>query len=279
MTRLRLQKSAPLETSDSLPKEILNPLKAAEQYDLRMYSPCADLADFVDEYWILRWDLRGKQPFTCEVIPSPYINLTFMSEGARITGVTTGKYSYEVSGIGKIIGAKFKPGGFRPFWRDSVHELTDTTAPALRIFSEIDDVYNNAMLAMTSDKATIEQFEKLLLAYSPTPDKNIDLIENIIQSLDIDDCITVQSVARKFGVSERYLQELFRTYVGVGIKWIISRVRLQKAAGLAAKLESPNWAEVATQLGYNDQSHFVNDFKKIIGKPPAQYATIVRSKD
>jgi AraC-like DNA-binding protein len=31
------------------------------------------------------------------------------------------------------------------------------------------------------------------------------------------------------------------------------------------------WSEIALELGYADQAHFIRDFKKMIGKSPADY--------
>jgi methylphosphotriester-DNA--protein-cysteine methyltransferase len=72
--------------------------------------------------------------------------------------------------------------------------------------------------------------------------------------------------------SPRSLQRVFRTYVGVGPKWIIRLYRIKEAA---ARIEDGNvttWADLALRLGYADQAHFVDDFRRIIGRPPARYA-------
>ena len=75
---------------------------------------------------------------------------------------------------------------------------------------------------------------------------------------------------------KRQLQGLFNKYVGVGLKWVLMRYRLLEAAERAAHTPDLNWAAVAADLGYSHQSHFVNDFKKLIGQSPQQYALAVR---
>lgn len=272
MTRSVLQKSATSDTYGELPHEVLNPLNAGQQYSFQLYQPLAGLADFIEHYWVVHWDLRDKPAFTVEVIPSPYINMTFMSEGPRITGVTTGKYTYELKEKGAIVGIKFKPGGLYVFWRQDVSQLTDNELPASMVFTEADESLNTAILSLKTDQAMIERVEALLLDKRPVADRNIQLIHDILATVTDSDNPTVHSIAQKFGISERSLQELFRTHVGVGLKWIILRARLQEAAKLAAKLEKPDWTTIATELGYSDQSHFINDFKRIIGKSPARYA-------
>lgn len=261
----------------ALPKEVLNPLTAAQQYSARMYSPSAAVAGMVEQYWVLSWDLRGKPAFTCEVIPSPSINLTFMREGARITGIATGKYAYELTDAGLIFGVTFRPGAFYPFWRRSVYALTDRHIAASDVFSAINPTFNAALLAAPTDEDRIARVEALLIDCQPPADATVDLINRIIASIGAEDAPTVRSLAHAFGMSERSLQARFRTYVGVGLKWVMLRARLQKAAALAVRLDSPNWAAIAADLGYTDQAHFVNDFRKIIGMPPAQYAALARA--
>lgn len=267
-----LQKPALVEAAQLLPIQILNPIRAAKYYKLRLYQPAPQLASLVDKYWVMRWDLLGQPPFTCEVIPTAYTNLTFMPGGARITGVTTGKYQYELTGSGTIFGAMFHPGGLYPFYGKSLAELTDTTLPAGQIFAWANDELNAAMLDEESDERGIIHVESLLLQQLPAADPNIQTIGRILEMADVMETPTVASLCQALNLSERRVQELLREYVGVGLKWILLRSRLQKAARFAATLPTTNWAEIASELGYGDQSHFINDFKRLIGKTPAQYA-------
>lgn len=269
MKDLDLQKNAD-KNSEPTPKEVLNPHQTAELYMFHTRKPSDDLVAFVDYYWTMRWDLTGQPPFIAEVIPSPYTNLTFMPDGAKITGVTTGKYIYELKDAGVIVGVKFKPGGLYLFYKKSLHELTDKVGPATLIFPEVDEAYNEDILSLSDDEA-IEKVEKLLKAKKPEADRNLELITDIIAYLETAQPSLTMLVERS-RLSERRLQEIFRQYVGVGIKWIILRVRLIKAVELAATLENPNWTDIAYNLGYGDQSHFINDFKRVIGKTPVQYA-------
>lgn len=259
-----------------LPHEVLNPLKAAEHYTAKLYQPAAELVAFMEHYWIVRWDLRNQSAFTVEAIPAPYINMTFMKEGPRITGVTTDKYTYELKEMGMIVGIKFRPGGFYPFWQEDVSQLTNNEIPASRVFNDANELLNARILRMKTDKTIIRRLNTLLLGHRPKDDSNVQVINDIIESLSATDAPSVRSLAQKFGMGERTLQELFHSYVGVGVKWIILRSRLQQAAKLAAQVKSPDWRSIALELGYSDQSHFINDFKRIIGKSPAQYAAMVR---
>jgi AraC-like DNA-binding protein len=81
----------------------------------------------------------------------------------------------------------------------------------------------------------------------------------------------VAAVAKAYGRSERWLQQLFRDYVGVGLKWLLQRHKLLAAAELIRETDRPNWAAIAYELGYSSQQHFIRDFKQVLGKTPVQY--------
>jgi AraC-like DNA-binding protein len=76
----------------------------------------------------------------------------------------------------------------------------------------------------------------------------------------------------RFGIPARTLQRLFNRYVGVSPKWVLRRYRLHEAAARLAEPPPGSWAQVAAELGYVDQAHFINDFTAAVGMTPAQYA-------
>jgi AraC-like DNA-binding protein len=69
----------------------------------------------------------------------------------------------------------------------------------------------------------------------------------------------------------RSLQRLCAEWVGVGPTWLVRCARLHEAADRAAG-GRVDWAALAAELGYADQSHLVRDFARVIGEPPARYA-------
>ncbi len=259
-------------------KGILDPINAARQFQLNRYLPSAGLAPFVEHYWIIHWDLRGQPPYVSQVLPYPSVNVAFSADRVWITGVATGMYEYTVEGVGLIVGAMFKPGGFYAFWQRPIATLTDKTLEAIKVFPGATDGFRQALLELPDDTRRVSRVEELLSAQHPTSDRNVAFINSIIEAVASDrDLRTVERVARQFHVSERTLQHLFQKYVGVGLKWVIMRYRLIDAAERAARLPKPNWAAIAAELGYGDQAHFINDFRNMIGKSPLQYMQSIHS--
>jgi AraC-like DNA-binding protein len=78
-------------------------------------------------------------------------------------------------------------------------------------------------------------------------------------------------LADAHGVSVRQLQRLFRTQVGLSPKKLTRIIRLQF---VLAKLKSRgfrNLTELTYAHGYADQSHFIRDFRELIGHSPRRY--------
>ncbi len=260
-------------------KGILDPVHAATRFELSRYLPSSELVPFVEHHWTIHWDLRGQPPYISEVLPHSSINFAFTVERGWITGITTGMYTYEVKDAGSIIGTMFKPGGFYPFWKKNIATITDQEVDAVTVFPEADEGFRYALFDQENDEAMVAKVEELLLSKKPRIDQNLTLITSILEAVNTDKYLrTVEMVTERFSVSERTVQYLFKKYVGVGLKWVLMRYRLLEAVELAAQLEDPNWALVAADLGYSHQSHFVNDFKKLVGKAPEQYAQSIRAK-
>ena len=127
------------------------------------------------------------------------------------------------------------------------------------------------MLARSDDEAAVA-FVDLLQARSPRFDGDIDLINAIITAIETDDTLrSVAAVGTMFGRSERWLQQLFSDYVGIGLKWLLQRHRLLAAAAQIRASDAPDWTAIAYDLGYSSQQHFITDFGKVLGETPVQY--------
>jgi AraC-like DNA-binding protein len=70
----------------------------------------------------------------------------------------------------------------------------------------------------------------------------------------------------------RTTQRVFRRYVGVSVKWLLCRYRLQQAALEIETRVDVDFAELAVCLGWYDQAHFINDFRSMLGCTPGEYA-------
>ncbi len=252
-------------------KAILHPSAAAKHYSLQHYKPSDDSAPFVERYWIVRWQLPTGVDFSAEILPDPNVNMSFTAKTTTITGVVTKKFTYSISGMGVVLGVKFRAGGFYPFFGRSVVDITDKIIPASNVFTGDLSTLSGQFIKQSTDAELVSRVEGLLRTKRPKFDQHLATITKIIKNISDDHSIRqVQSITKLFGISERTLQHLFRKYVGIGPKWVINRYRLQDAAAHIAK-DKNDWTKIALEAGYTDQPHFIRDFRQILGETPAEY--------
>lgn len=232
-----------------------------------------DLADLVERFWLVSWDLPAGHRGEVTLVPHPCVNLVFDAGQVWITGVGRDRFTYRYEGTGRVFGVKFRPGGFAPCWREPVATLTGRTVPLAAWWGEVAADRFAADLAAARDLATLVAVATAhLRAHRPAPDPTVDLVGRIVRCMLSDRSVArVADVAARFGLSPRTLQRLFHRYVGVPPKWVLRRYRLHEAAARITEAAG-DWARVAAELGYFDQSHFIREFTRVVGRPPAAYA-------
>lgn len=234
------------------------------------YFPSPDLEPFVEHYWTIEWNLA--QPELRETLPYPSAHFVFEPGLADLAGVTTRKYSRWLQGESRVLGVKFRPGGLRPFVPQRVSAYTDRVLPLAQLYGDAGARLGREALSQADHHAAIGVIETFLRARAPQTDATLALASTIAARIAGDRTVrSVDELARTFDTTLRTLQRLFGEYVGVGPKWMIRRYRLQEAAERLAAAETVDWPALALDLGYADQAHFIRDFKRLVGKAPAEY--------
>jgi len=253
---------------------ILKPGSFSYNYDLRCYEPSDALAQFVEHYFISRRrEAFDPEYVGSDVLSQPVVTLFIKPDEAYFEGPTTGKRTLAAKDSPIYVGAQFKPGGFYPFWKKPVSLLAETRIDVDDIIPTLTSKTIHDLLSYDNQQI-VASIESQLLTKLPTYDGNIELLGKIMDVIETDhDMTTVAKIAAHFGKSERTIQHLFQTYVGVGAKWAIMRARFLEVIKYAREQEKPDWLHIASEYGYSDQSHFINDFKKLTGESPSKYVS------
>ncbi|MRW90131.1 helix-turn-helix domain-containing protein [Duganella sp. FT80W] len=264
-----------MTTLHSVPRPtrgVVNPGAGEKMFRLERYLPEADLAPFVEHFWLVAWSLPDGVVHVQRTLPRHAIHVVFDAGRTAVFGVMTGSFEYTLQGAGRVLGISFRPGAFRAFLRAEVQSITDRQLPLSAVFDCDDVEAERSVLKAADDAGMVAAASALLRRALPAPDPVVEHIAAILQAIESNADITqVQQLADQVGISVRKLQMLFKDYIGASPKWIIRRKRLLDAADLLAKGSAIDLASLAQQLGYYDQSHFTTDFEKLVGKPPADY--------
>ena len=157
-------------------KGILNPQEGRRHYRLSREWPSPELETWVERLWMVEWELDA--PFTQELLNHPTVNLAVEAEHAAVFGIRTARDRRTIDGTGRVVGVKFRPGGFQPWLGRSVHTLTNRVLPLTAVFGPAGDELAAAVRAEAD--APFAVMEAFLRARTPPPDPNLDVLAAIV---------------------------------------------------------------------------------------------------
>ncbi|WP_211746992.1 helix-turn-helix domain-containing protein [Paenibacillus sp. Marseille-Q4541] len=243
-------------------------------FTLERYQPCEELRPFVKHYWIVEWNLPSGETFSQNVIPNPCVNLIIDQGRTFFFGPSARKYSHQLTEQGCVFGIKFKPAGFYSWYNKPISELADTPLRAESLLPQTNEELEILFLdRQVSHNELVQRMDRILLPLLPRVDESALEVERITTYIQVHHEITkVDEVCAYFQINKRKLQRLFQQYVGLSPKTVIRLYRLQNAAELLDQGNSIHLLQLSMDLGYHDQSHFIKDFKSVIGTTPEAYA-------
>jgi AraC-like DNA-binding protein len=263
---------------DTEPRGILVPQFAAGSFRHERLAPCAALAGLVEHYWFVGWDMQGHPPQLQETLPHPNVHLVVEHDTDGVYGVHTARYTKLLAGQGFAFGIKFRPGGFRPFLGRAVAHIADQRVALAEVFGTAGNDLAVQLRACATPGAADEatqraaRAEAFLLARLPKRDADVERAAALVAAIAGDPALlTVDALAAQAGMDKRALQRLFQQYVGVGPKWVIKRYRMHEAVARLQAGDPGSLSQLAMDLGYFDQAHFIKEFAALVGKPPGEY--------
>jgi AraC-like DNA-binding protein len=171
-----------------------------------------------------------------------------------------------------IMGVHFKPGGAFPFLGLPAGDLSDTHVdletlwgpPAGRLRERLCEARTSA-----------ERFQLLQEALLSRLCHGVEQHYAVSAALEMfgknQAGQRVWEAAKYLGLSQRRFIQVFKAEVGMTPK-LFSRIqRFQQTRTFIQRNPSINWAELAVDLGYFDQSHFIREFLEFSGLSPSDY--------
>jgi AraC-like DNA-binding protein len=253
---------------------------STSMFDLDRWAPSDATSRFVEHLWSISWDLREQGAFDSTVItfPSLHIIHDWGDDGPRhgfplpntfvLRGVVERVFRTTISERGRVVGARFRPGGFTArFGRDAA-TLTGRVQPV------DDELFGSAIHLDDNIAVAFTRMDELIGAYKRELDTTYVLLTALVDRIRDDDRLhRVEQVMRDSPWSARTTQRALRRHVGVPVKWVLCRYRLQQAPLEIESHPGVDHADLAVRLGWYDQAHFINDFRAMLGATSGEYAT------
>jgi len=260
------------------------------------YKPAPPLSKFVDIFWL--YEGRETELRTERILPTGTFELVInlrqnelrfydaghpencsRYSGAVVSGAHGRGLTPDSTDVTFIIGVHFKPGGAFPFLGIPAGDLTDTHVDLETLWGPAAGRLRERICEATT---SAERFRLLQQALLSRLYHDMEKHYAVSGALDIfgknQPGLSVREVAKFLGLSQRRFIEVFKAEVGLTPK-LFSRIqRFQKTRALIQQNLSPNWASIALDLGYFDQSHLIREFLEFSGLSPTDYLNLHNHK-
>lgn len=243
--------------------------------------PPPDLREVVECFWTRLSDPSEPAP-PHRVLPDGASDILFRFEGGGGPGAHGGG-----SAVGTMtrplmvhapdpmcyIGVRFRAGYSRMALGVPAIEITDDNVPLGEISrGGADDVDRVADAPTPMDKLQmLASLVRRRIARAAAPPQSVrGAIRRMQES---GGRLRVDALAQEIGVSRQHLARQFAEHVGVSPKVMTRVVRVRSALRRASSdVPRVDWGRICHDLGYYDQSHFITEFRALVGMTPGEWS-------
>lgn len=242
--------------------------------------PAPGLEKLINCYWLI--DSEGdREIHRQKIVPDGYPELILhygdpyrinLGEGWQLqdkfllAGQIKKHFYLENTGVSGMLGIKLQPTALHHLFGLEMHAYTDRVIPLPEDLSQ-----RFEQLPLTEKPEHIALFDALnalFLAFQPLESGSVEMaIERIINQKGNVDIATLCEVAQ---CSERQLERLFKSHVGLSPKFYSRIIRLGHIFELMQQGDQ-SWSDLVYHSGFYDQSHFIKNFKEFTGEDPSAY--------
>jgi AraC-like DNA-binding protein len=249
----------------------------------REFPPHPALAAYLACLWTSH-AVPGGAPLRHRVLPDNCIDILWQDRAPLgfVAGMMSRAHRVEVVQPVLTVAVRFLPGAAGAFFGLPLHELQDGH-PSLDMLWTPHEVEALAA-ALWERELSLEQrlgtIERALLArLRRGPDRADRLARAAVGMIERSGgALRIEELARTLGVSRQHLALQFRERVGLNAKTFAMVCRFRRASaalrggsgGLAS--DGIDWAGLAGECGYYDQSHLIHEFRQFAGETPEAFA-------
>lgn len=252
----------------------------------RIIYPSKELQPFVRYYWILRVTADGI--VSQRTLPTGCVSLIFhrkerlfssnlsdLQPRSFICGQET--VFSDVSSIGEteMIVVVFQPHTSKLFFNHpislfrnlniSIIEIEDKEL--IELSNRIEDSMNNETCIKFVESFLLNKIIVNTSYYLPR-------LSEVIKSINSTPNISTKELAHIACLSEKQFSRVFSDNIGLSPKEFSRIIRIQRALYILQNSPRINFAQLAYDCGYTDQSHMIKEFKQFSGYTPKEFLSL-----
>lgn len=263
----------------------------------QQFLPAPPLRTHVECYWVIRRDSvlhaareeflhpNGATGIMFHLADAPTYDGKGGGHAAVVNGPQTTTTRLGLRGAIETIGLRFHPGGAYPLLGMPLHELAEARAALgdVAVRAQVREVHERLYHA-ASVAERIELLDRWLLERLAQQADRTGVVERSLDAiLRGGGQSPIRQVAADLHISERQLERLYKTWVGISPKKYARLVRVEEARALMKRnaralstpsldrVEEKKLVDIGYATGFFDQSHFIREFRSIEGITPQQY--------
>jgi AraC-like DNA-binding protein len=252
------------------------------------YKPHNDLESIVKFYWTLEVPFDPKNQKQ-KIVPDGCIEMTFnfgdkikrytsetdfiLHPNAMVMGQRTKSYFILPVGNVDTFAICFYPIGFVNFVNTPLEKLVDKETHISEIFGQAEAYeLEQQMIKAINSEQRMNIIEIFLLKKLYEKNTISTIVKSTVDDLLKTNGTTPINVILKDNVSKRrQLERHFRKQIGISPKQLGKAIRLQATLNLLLNKKSETLTDIAYEIEYFDQNHFIKDFKDFVGVTPKEF--------
>jgi methylphosphotriester-DNA--protein-cysteine methyltransferase len=264
------------------------PSTPALPFDFYSAIPSPPLDRFVESIWAV----RGTAPYRrSSVLPNGALQLMInfgaphrvIAFGGRraareygaswIAGLQDAPLAIESPAMTDLLSIRFRPGGAHAFLPLPLAELTNNVVVAADVLNSAAAELRERLALAATRSEQVQAAEQWLRTRCQPRERDYAVIARAVETLrsltERGAPGSVGNACEQLGLSNKHLIHLFRSIVGLSPKTL---ARVQRFHAALHRLPAArSRAELALELGYADQAHFTNEFRRFAGVTPGTF--------
>ena len=190
------------------------------------------------------------------------------TSGAALSGPQARHTVIDTEEQRHLVWVSFLYGGAAPFFSVPMCETRDRLVDLEDVWGRDGAVLRERLLEARTVRERFRVLEAVLLARLGAAERDPAVV---VATRALDAGLPVAQLSQRLGLSARQLTRRFRAATGLTPKRFARVRRLQHVLRDVASNVPAEWARVAADHGYCDQSHLVHDFGELAGITPTAY--------
>lgn len=255
---------------------------------IKAAKPSQILQPYIKQYWCIENVLLNGEKHIHRIIPSglPELSL-YIGNRPQILGnkkdfednfILNGHqkefYDLQIEKELSVFSIVFQPQGLMTFFHLPLNELYNQSVPLKYLNKKLEQ---KILPLLTNEQSfekrvkIIESFFSVMLAEEHNRFNFSRLNHSINIVSQTQGKVSIENLASEACLSRKQFERQFSELIGITPKQYLKTIRFQFSLYLKSRNEKLNITDLAYEVGYYDQAHFINDFKLQTGFTPKQY--------